>query len=133
MRLDSTEILLPANIKRHWQFKASGHHVARQIAVEQLQGKFVPAEEGGTGVLSIRGTAAVLWEEKDSLEVVSLNDSVTLAFDPRMNVRELATRKYDLVQVEPNEPSGLWGSVLEPALVVIGGAIIVALFFLIRS
>jgi hypothetical protein len=134
IRLDSLEILLPANIKRHWQYKDSGHHAQRRIALEELQGKFVPAEgKSTTGVLSIRGTAALLWEVNDSLQVVSFSDSVTLAFDSRMSTDELGLHKYDLVQIEPTQSSGFWGSVLEPALVVIGGAIIVALFFLIRS
>ncbi len=41
--------------------------------------------------------------------------------------------RYHLVSIRDAEPPSFWRSVAEPALVIIGAAAIVALFFLIRS
>jgi hypothetical protein len=62
--------------------------------------------------------------------------SISRVFDIFLTQRDrilLETNQDRYVSLEQPTPKSLWSRTLEPALVVIGAAVIVALFFLIRS
>ena len=117
----------------------------------------IPHSTGGSSVIEITGVSAMvdLRDVKDSKDsrsdqlfvnargtIISPGNSlaqpwaVSRAFNISLTARDrllLETNQDRYVSLERAAPKSFWASTLEPALVVIGAAVIVALFFLIRS
>ncbi|HEX5316404.1 MAG TPA: hypothetical protein VFX22_07115 [Candidatus Kapabacteria bacterium] len=69
-------------------------------------------------------------------EPVARPQSISRVFDILLTKRDrmlLETNQDRYVSLERPATKSFWSNVLEPALVVLGGIVIVALFFLIRS
>lgn len=87
-----------------------------------------------SATMSVRMNGAILRpsEPGRAAERHSLDRNFTLQLSDA-DRSALETNRTRYVRLEHEEPHSFWDSVLEPLIVVLGAAVIVALFFLIRS
>jgi len=124
---DSVRITTSNNIKLPSRLLRPDRLASRSLAVYDIHSELV---RYATGIDSLRTVVAGVFipQNGSSSEKILLESTEVMQIGSR-NVGS----SHSLVVVREVAPPSFWRSVAEPALVILGAAAIVALFFLIRS
>lgn len=115
-----SQMRLPIRLQR-----SSG---SKLITIYELHSDLVRMSGGGGDSLHTWLSGLYVPQAGSSAEKIYLEST-----EPIRSLGDVNLRGYQFVTVRDATPPSFWHSIVEPGLVIVGAAAIVALFFLIRS